>query len=385
MTASPRPVDMLPAKLPSLTGYRIVLFIAVFLTHALGAARFFQDDSFNRLGTIAPYGTAALSAFFVLSGFVLTWQEPWNTKLGLFWRRRAAKIFPGHFVAWAATLILIAIVGPLSMIARTGFGPAVANLFLVQTWFPDSKYVLSVYGINWSVSCEVAFYLLLPLLVRPLLRIRADRLWVCLVCLAVWMFVLPAVIDATIKEPAWSFWAPLSFHQAWLVYFFPLVRLPEFVIGVVLARMVQTRRWPSVPIYAAVLITLVLWGVMRLLPPIYESSNILAIGVGFFVPIIATRDIAGRSKWFNRKALVVLGNASYATYLVHFPLLAATRELVGPTRQFGIVVAAVIVVLLFAVNILVGLALYQFVERPVLRRFSTPSHRPVAEVASAVA
>src|SRR6476469_5815509 len=60
-------------RLPSLTGYRAVLFLAVYLTHALGAARFFRSTYADTLGTIAPYGTAALSSFFVLSGFVLPW------------------------------------------------------------------------------------------------------------------------------------------------------------------------------------------------------------------------------------------------------------------------------------------------------------------------
>lgn len=80
MTSASPPIR----QLPSLTGYRAILFVAVFVTHALGAGYFFADQSINKAGTQLPYGTGALATFFVLSGFVLTWGEPWRSTIGRF-------------------------------------------------------------------------------------------------------------------------------------------------------------------------------------------------------------------------------------------------------------------------------------------------------------
>lgn len=377
MTATSESMDRLPARLPSLTGYRVILFIAVFLTHALGAGFFFADQRINALGTILPYGTAALSIFFVLSGFVLTWQEPWRTKLGDFWRRRALKIFPGHVVTWAGTLLMLWAIGPTLMLGKLpeNPGPALANLFLIQGWFPNQDYLFSVYGVNWSVSCEIAFYLALPLLIRPILRIRPDRLWAWFGGVAALIIAIPIVTYLFVGGPVWDQQTGLSFAQVYLTNFFPLSRMTEFLLGVLLARVVQTGRWPRwmnfwwVGLLSAVLCALVLY----VLPPTFRISGLLTLGLCLLVPLVAIRDIEGRSRWFNRKPVVILGDATYATYLVHFPLLGLLRYLVGEETTFGWLAGTLLVLGLFVVTILVGLFLYRYVERPLMRRFSTPS------------
>jgi 3-O-acyltransferase len=365
------------AKLPSLTGYRFILFNAVFWTHTLAAARFFESEYVNNLGHIWPYGTTALASFFILSGFVLTWGESWRNGLGRYWRARAAKIFPGHVVIWALTLILLAVVGPLAMIGPTDVGPAVANLFLVQAWIPDPAYLMSVYGINWSVSCEIAFYLALPLFIRPLLKIPANRLWVAFAVLVGLVIAIPAVINSMVGGPVWPFWAPLSFDQAWMVYFLPLSRLPEFLLGVVLARIVQTGRWPRIRgrwiFLATAVATYLVWlAVDGALPATYASSGIMSITVCLFIPLIALRDIDGRSSFMARKSWVALGDASYATYLVHWPVLAVAREVVGPTAKFGLWAGWGIVLATLVVTQALGLLLCRYVERPLMLRLGRP-------------
>ncbi|MFE1951202.1 acyltransferase family protein [Streptomyces sp. NPDC059524] len=377
------------AKLPSLTGYRFILFNAVFWTHTLAAARFFKNEDINDLGHIWPYGTTALTSFFILSGFVLTWGEAWRNGLARYWRARAAKIFPGHVAVWAFTLILLAVVGPMALIGPTDVGPAIANLFLVQAWIPNPSYMMSVYGINWSVSCEIAFYLALPLFIRPLLKIPAKALWGVFAGLVALILTIPALIDAFVGGPVWPFWAPLSFDQAWMVYFLPLSRLPEFLLGIVLARIVQTRQWPRIRarwiFLATVAATYLVWlAVDDVLPATYASSGVLSITVCLFIPLIALRDIDGRSSFLARKSWVTLGDASYATYLVHWPVLAIVRELAGPTEKYGLWAGLGIVLGTLVLTQAAGLALCRYVERPLMLRLGrpkkqqpTPTDRPL--------
>ncbi|MEU1056478.1 acyltransferase [Streptomyces sp. NPDC005876] len=372
MTAATPPIR----QLPSLTGYRAVLFVAVFLTHTLGAGQFYKDADINELGTILPYGTSALSTFFVLSGFVLTWGEPWRSTVRNFWWRRVLKIYPGHVITWGATLLMLWLIGPMLLMGsldQTSAGPVVANLFLVQAWVPDVSYLFSVYGVNWSVSCEIAFYLLLPLLIRPILKIRADRLWLWLGVAAATLVAIPTATHLFLTDPVWDYWAPLSFWQAFLTYFFPLTRLPEFLMGVLLARIVQTGRWsPRINGGWIGLLCVGLWGLLEVLPATFRSSGLLTLGIALFVPLIAARDIDGRPSWLDNRPMVLLGNSSYAAYLVHFPLLGLARYLTGETDRFGFWTATLIVIALFVVTQLVGLAMFLGLERPLMRKYGRP-------------
>lgn len=377
MTSASPPIR----QLPSLTGYRAILFVAVFVTHALGAGYFFADQSINKAGTQLPYGTGALATFFVLSGFVLTWGEPWRSTIGRFWRRRVVKIYPGHMIVWAATLLMLFAVGPMAMIGsweQTEAGPAVANLFLVQDWIPQMPYVFSVYGVNWSVSVEIVFYLALPLLIRPILRIADKRLWHWFALCAVVIVAIPTLTHFFLDGPL----APgqsLSWDQIYYTDFFPLSRMPEFLLGVFLARIVQTGNWPRMSIWLPVLLTVGLCWLMFQLPETFRASGLLTIGLCLFVPAIAMRDLDNRPSWLDNKFMVLLGNASYAAYLVHFPLLALTRHVVGDGKQFGVGTGLLIVVVLFVITQLVGVAMFLAVERPVMRRFGSARRKPAPD------
>lgn len=97
------PAHVRPAALPSLTGMRFLAAALVFLAH-MSAVRMFTDQQLNKdvdtyFGTL---GSIGVTFFFILSGFVLTWSARTDDRPRLFWRRRLAKIYPTHFVTWAA-------------------------------------------------------------------------------------------------------------------------------------------------------------------------------------------------------------------------------------------------------------------------------------------
>src|SRR5262249_36518558 len=153
----------------------------------------------------------------------------------------------------------------------------------------------------------------------------------------------------------------------------PLTRLPEFLLGVVLARIVRAGRWPHVRARWVMLFTVVIWVAVFVLPAAYARSGIFAIPVSLFIPILASRDLQGATGFFHRRWVVALGEASYATYLIHYLLFAVTRYLVGADRKFGVLAGAVIVCGMLVVAHLGGLLLYKLVEHPMMRRFASPS------------
>ncbi|MFH8475832.1 acyltransferase family protein [Streptomyces sp. NPDC018000] len=144
-------------------------------------------------------------------------------------------------------------------------------------------------------------------------------------------------------------------------------------MGVLLARIVQTERWwPRVNVWWIALLCVALWGLLHVLPATFRSSGLLTLGIALFVPLIAVRDIEGKPSWLDNRPMVLFGNASYAAYLVHFPLLGLARYLTGETDRFGFWVATLIVVVLFVVTQLIGLAMFLGLERPLMRKFGRP-------------
>ncbi|WP_440901726.1 acyltransferase family protein [Actinosynnema sp.] len=375
------PGPVLPPRLPSLTGIRAPLALLVFVAHALGSARFFADESVNSLGFLLPYGPAALSLFFVLSGFVLVWSEPWREGVGPYFRRRVVRILPTHVLTWAAVLLLLAALGPLPLLGPLPeVGPALVNLSLLQSLVPLPDYLLSVNGINWSVSCEVVFDLLLPLLSRPLLRVPDHRLWACFGVLAAVVLALPGMIGVLVDGPPWALWPPLSFEQAWLVNFFPLTRLPEFLMGVVLARIVATGRWRPVRSWWPLLGVAAVWALLPVLPQVYARSAIAAVPLALLVPVIAVRDLEGRRSVLSRRWVRVAGDMSYATYLLHWPLLAVAKHVLGD-RLLGLGEGLLLVAALYALTQGLSLLLHRWVERPLLRRAHRPRRSPAPDPA----
>lgn len=97
-------------------------------------------EDVDTLATMIAAGT--VSSFFMLSGFVLTWNSRSSDKAQTFWRRRIVKILPNHVVTWGFMLLLFAVTitrSPLPITQDPTFGEAMKNLFLVHTWSSDIR------------------------------------------------------------------------------------------------------------------------------------------------------------------------------------------------------------------------------------------------------
>lgn len=364
-------------RLPSLTGMRFVAALMVFVYHA-SYEHFFKDqgvgDSFaNAFSKSAWIG---VSFFFILSGFVLTWSVRPDDTVLRFWRRRIAKIYPNHVATWLLTLGIFAWVGQ----AIAG-APTLLNLFLLHTWVPRLEYFGSVNPVSWSLACEVLFYLAFPVLLRPIGRIRPERLWfwagivmVAIVCVPVAARLLP-------EHPVMPAGEKAAIPQFWFVYGFPPVRGLEFVLGMILARVVATGRRIPLGLGPATLILVAGYVVAQHVPVLYSLAAATVLPLALLIPAAARSDLRGvRSPLRSRRA-VWLGEISYAFYLVHYLVLHCAHLAFGRTTMMGIPVAThlfgtwqaiILIVALLGASVVAAALLYTLVERPVMRRWSTP-------------
>jgi peptidoglycan/LPS O-acetylase OafA/YrhL len=309
--------------LPALTGLRFFAALHVVAYHALRPVLVDAADPPSRF---LANGAASVTLFFVLSGFILTWvyagrETPIDRRA--FFVARFARIAP---VYWLALLLVL----PLGLLARLKgivhdpLGPVSFVLVLTgtQAWIPEAA--LRWNPPAWSLSCELFFYALFPWLAAALFRVRAPRAvhvgavaWALGVSLPLLYLALdpdglgnPRIVD----ETPWLQAVKLN----------PLARLPDFIVGVVAGRLfIEGLRVPAV-LGAAALAAALLAASSGWLPGLTLHNGVLApLFAATLLWLAAPRDRVGRllSSLLSRRPLLALGEASYALYLLHVPLM----------------------------------------------------------------
>lgn len=349
-------------RLDSLTGLR---FLAAFVVFALHVVVFFPALAYHAVVRLVSQGGTGVSFFFVLSGFVLTWSHRDGDPALSFLRRRVARIVPSHVVVWAVTGVLLA---AISLFPRRA--AVVASLFLVSPWVPNVPFVETMNVPAWSLGCEMFFYALFPLLLPRLLRLTSPQRKVLILALVGFMLVL-----ATVTSPA-----TYPTTRYWAVYFFPPSRLPEFIIGMLLALEVSAQTWPKVRLRWAAAFAVAGYLAAGWLPWPYSIAAVTVVPFSVLIAAAAQRDSSPASSkrpdFLASSALVRLGVWSYCFYLVHWPVFIAVTHLFPgrhtPSRSLELAAAT------FVAALAAAALLHRAVERPMERLLRGGAETPRA-------
>ena len=171
-----------PERVASLTGIRAVAALLVMLTHAAYTTGKYTH---GYVGLVYSRMEIGVPIFFVLSGFLLF--GPWvkaavsggaSPSLRRYAWHRVRRIMPAYVVTVIAAYVLyhFRTAGPNPGHTVMGLW---RNLSLTQIYTDNYLYSYLHQGLTqmWSLAVEVAFYVVLPLLVYLLLVVLCRRRW----------------------------------------------------------------------------------------------------------------------------------------------------------------------------------------------------------------
>lgn len=356
-------------QLPTLNGMRGMAAITVFLSHTT-LMGFFADKRVDDwwFAVLSRTGSAALGFFFILSGFVLTWSAPDHEPKRRFWRRRAARILPNNLVVCAAVIVLLIVIR-----GSAPLWPTLANVTLMQAWIPNETIFNGINPPSWSLSCEILFYAAFPWLLAAIRRLSATWLWSIAGGIVAAMLVAPIVSIALLPDEPKYTYAHASFPQFWFVQQFPLTRMLDFVLGIIIARLVMQGRWIRLNLPTAALLTLAFYGVSEVVPLLYSVVAAMVVPLALLVAAGARADVERHRSPLRGRATGWLGDTSFAFYLIHIVVMYGASNI----SPGGWGVAAALAVIVGAYLATLGLAslLHVGVELPMMRRFSRPRSR----------
>jgi len=341
------------SRLDSLTGLR---FFAAWLVLQHHFTNFALVPVLQRY---TGFGATGVTFFFVLSGFVLTWSfVPSDTAPRFYWRR-FARIWPLH----ALTTLLALPVFYTWRDVPLEWGPVLLSFALLHAWVPTATTYFAGNPASWSLSCEMFFYAVHPLLIRRVLGWSVAVIGGAMLAVGVATVV---VADLAIDWP--------DRIAGWLLYISPVFRIGEFFLGMALAAALKRGLRIPLPLLPAALLTglwfVFYYDVAHRMPapwPVWVANAnyvMLPVLYGLVITAAAQLDLAGAPSFLRDRAMVRLGEWSYALYLIHATVIYALIELIG-ARSSVQYTNVVWLVGVSVVCIVVSAALYRFFEYPV--------------------
>ncbi|GEM_PF-180184 len=392
-------------NLPSLTGARWLAAVAVFVLHALvflNVYPFQKSDLFATIHSFIPMqlGSAGVTFFFILSGFLIYWSnsELKGVRNTLYYcQRRITKIYPMHLIALAMFLLASAKITASGVQWVLDFADLkfwLPNALLIHTWNPDWASLSGMNVPSWSLAAEMLFYLTFPLFIPLVRKVRGVGNWwafgiTFLLSLSAITFIhffaegpkgienffVPRLWDTDVSpvadvhaDPVWFMqWEIPVLESYWLSYYFPLTRLIEFYLGVFGAKLVAEGmfrntniKWPLVGLLVAYIAT---WFV----PLAFKMSVIMSLPMAFVVCTLAVRDIKGVSGEIASPRAVLLGNISFAFYMVQFPVMVAVQRYIVAGQSWGFLGWLMVSILSFILSVILGWVLFTFVDDPLMK------------------
>lgn len=385
------------SRLPRIEGARALAAGSIVVYHVWRYGSESGPVALGPLNRVMPHLALGVTLFFTLSGFLL--YRPFvaallrarsRPNLVAYLRNRALRILPAY---WVILLITGVVMGASlvsydlqrgSLAARPGL--LVRDAFLVQNYDPGT--ILTGIGPAWSLAIEVAFYLVLPVLVLGTFALaRRDKIG----SRRAWLALLPPVVmlgvgasGKLVAVTALRGWGPgLGWVNDWhsvLERSF-WVQADLFAYGMLLAvltvlvedgRVRLPRRWwpvTAVGLLALAGGTAAAFDRGTINQYVYDSLMALACGVFLSLIVLAGSDRErppASVGWLEARPIVWVGVVSYSLFLWHEPIIWWLRDR-GFLISGGALGFLLNLIIVGTITLVLSALTYRLVELPALR------------------
>ena len=333
-------------NIQALRGIAVLLVVLFHLTKIEG--------KYGHGNTVLPgllaIGMSGVDLFFVISGFVMvTITRGWFQKTGAvrsFLYHRATRIYPAYWF-YSLLVLVVFLVKPEMVNSSAGGQVNIPESFLL---LPQER--LPLLAVGWTLIHEIYFYLIFALLmVFPERRLSS--------LIVIWGVGVVGIGLLPLSE-------------------IPVIQLAtnpltlEFVAGCLIARLYFLRKfssgWPCLVL--ALVWWLVGYGVHIELGYGLEPNNwwrVLLFGAPATLSVYALVNMERETGRTLPGWIVLIGDAAFSIYLSHVLVISTLGRIWGglAIAGSGVNIIALLIMLLFA--IIIGIASYRLLERPLLR------------------
>ena len=312
---------------PSLNGFRFVAAFSVLVQHVVQFEEQFGNHDVGIAHRFFMTGYQAVLAFFVLSGFLITYlllaelAATRSIQVRKFYVRRVLRIWPLYYLVVAVSFGLVPVLlhpGPTAWPPPAHPG---LSLLLFLLFVPNLAEPVLGAAHAWSIGVEEQFYLAWPVLLRRL----APRLpWV------MGVIILAKLAILTAFEVAFALGSrgPV-FMQMWQFSF--RLSLESMALGALGAYLVFHRKTrvlrvvfhPLTQASAGLALVALVAFTEQLLAPVQPATNVL---VSLVFAVLIVNAACNPRSWLTLETrwLGYLGRISYGIYMYHPLVIVAT-------------------------------------------------------------
>lgn len=312
-------------------------------------------------------GFIGVDIFFALSGFLITsllvqeYASSSAISFKNFYFRRALRLLPALFVLMIGCVIYALLIQSPESASETLNG-VLYTLFYVANWAQAPPNPLGIGPLShaWSLSVEEQFYIVWPLALILILKLKNKGVIVAIVV---------SLIVASLAASIWQWNAGGSYLR---IYLGSDTRAHGILIGCFAALVLS---WGSLPpkenvrkvFRIASIVSLVgivaSFFMLSLYSAFVYNGGFALIALGTTILILDFLLFPSKlSRAFEFGPLVWLGKISYGLYLWHFPILALSKK-VSDERLHPAIYGSLGVI----AALIVAAASHYFIERPFLR------------------
>lgn len=348
----------------SLQAGRAIAAILVVLFHvggAIASEKYFDISAFS---IPFSFGDAGVEFFFVLSGFIIFNAHRRDIskphKIASYVKKRLIRIYPTYWIIFLSVFSLALASNSLRNSVPHNFSLVIESLLLL----PLDKAIVGGTGapviiVAWTLQYELLFYLFFALMIL-------NR----------WLAVLAGVSIMSVCTACFTA-STCSFPYSFIYTDYILL----FAIGMAVSAVHSSEFRLNQPLVAVIfgVLIFILGAADRVAHfDILMDHNTLWFGLASSLIVLgvprAERQgiVIGGQKW-----LQLLGDSSYALYLMHFPLISLLCKIsvhLG-LNQYGVIGALLSYCTIFSSCLISAVAFHLWVERPLVMTFRNLSFR----------